>query len=139
MIRRLSKSVSAEDVVQETFLRVAQLDSISGIKHPKAYLFTIAANIVRNQHRKASRQQANFERSQDLIMGGSISSADQAEALLLKQVILSLPKTERDYFLLSRFGGLSYQQIAELRGVTVKTVEWRISRALALCAAKLRG
>ncbi|WP_371876897.1 RNA polymerase sigma factor [Phenylobacterium sp. LH3H17] len=38
----------------------------------------------------------------------------------------------RDTLILNRFGGLSYQQIAVHFGITAKTVEYRMSRALAL-------
>ena len=50
----------------------------------------------------------------------------------IDRAILNLPVGIRDTFILSRFGGLSYQQISAQEKVSVKTVEYRISKALAL-------
>lgn len=51
---------------------------------------------------------------------------------------MPLPELYRDVFILSRFTGMSYLDISRKLGVSVKTVEYRMSRALALCQAALR-
>ena len=49
--------------------------------------------------------------------------ATQTESVLLGELIASLPLTCRDTFLLSRFAGLSYEDIARRQGISVKAVE----------------
>lgn len=123
----------AEDIVQETYLRLA---SQPDIQHPRAFLLRVAVNIARDQLRRAivrERYAVQLQR-----YGWDLSSdADQAEALLLKQIVLSLPAADREIFILSRFRGLTYDEIATHAGLSVRTVEWRMSRALAHCAALL--
>ncbi|MFN3780483.1 MAG: sigma factor-like helix-turn-helix DNA-binding protein [Brevundimonas aurantiaca] len=71
-----------------------------------------------------------------------MSSADAFdsphETLLLKEIIRSIAEKDREVFLLSRFGGLTHAQIAARLGVAVKTVEWRMARALKHCDDQLR-
>jgi RNA polymerase sigma-70 factor (ECF subfamily) len=52
---------------------------------------------------------------------------------------LRLPENLRDVFVLSRFSGMTNQDIAIHCGVSVKTVEWRMTRALAHIAEGLRS
>ena len=120
----------ADDLIQETWLRASTLEG--EIRHPRALLSRIASRLVYDQARR-DRRTAVLATNADLAL-----EPDQAEALLLKQVILSMPQRYRDVFLLSRFGGFSYPEIAERTGLSVKTVEWRMSKALAHCVACLR-
>ena len=48
----------------------------------------------------------------------------------IRSAIDSLPDEIRETFLLNRHQGLKYAEIAEVLGVSVKTVESRVSRAL---------
>lgn len=131
---RLSRRVGpvdAADLVQETYLRIAPGDPAT-IRHPKAFLLRVAMNLLRDKARRDKRRMAVHE---DVAQG--TEKVHQPEIVLLKQVILSMPPLYRDVFVLSRFGGMTYAEIAILQGVSVKTVEWRISKALEHCARRL--
>ena len=128
---------AAEDLVQETYIRVAPYGERVEIRHPKALLMHIATHVAIDEDRRRKREPALFGVRED---GGrnEQASGGQSELVLLKQVILSMPPHLRDVFLLSRFGGLSYDGIADRLGLPVKTVEWRMSKALAYCKTKIR-
>ena len=55
------------------------------------------------------------------------------DELLVKELILSIPEAYRDVFVLSRFQGLTYEEIATRCGLSVKSVEWRLGKAIAHC------
>lgn len=121
-----------DDVVQETYLRIAPYQARGEVRHPKSLLLRIATNLVAEEGRRAQRQRRHAATPP------SADAASQAETVLLKQLILKLPQPERDIFMLSRFGGLTNEQIAGRLEVSVKTVERRISRALKQVDAQLR-
>jgi RNA polymerase sigma-70 factor (ECF subfamily) len=56
---------------------------------------------------------------------------------LLTKSIDSLPDKIRETFVLSRMDGLTYPQIAEQQGISVKTVEYRVGKALSVLRTEL--
>jgi RNA polymerase sigma-70 factor (ECF subfamily) len=118
-------------------LRISRYVDADAERHPQSLLLRIAVNLARDQMRRnavrGSPEPANDESMLELAV-----AADQHEAALLKQAILALPPIYRDVFVLSRFKGLTYEEIASHVGVSVKTVEWRMGKALAMCAERLR-
>lgn len=123
----------AEDIVQDAWVRVAALGHDNLIQHPKAFLLRIAQNLAldRVRHRQVAARHAATRAEDDSL------SPDQLEAVLLEQVIDGLPAPLRDVFVLSRFGCLSHEQIGEQLGITPRTVEWRMTKAVKLCARRL--
>lgn len=135
LVRRLRTHVDAEraaDVVQETYLRAAPYGDI---RHPRSFLLKIALNLIRDEARRASRHDDFSQRVPAL----QHTAAEQADEVMLKQILVGMPELYRDVFLLHRFGGLSYAEIAETRGLKLKTVEWRMARALEYCVARLEN
>ncbi|HEV2533570.1 RNA polymerase sigma factor [Phenylobacterium sp.] len=138
MLRLRFGREAAEDLAQEAFLRAAPHLRRGIVLRPRAFLLRIAFNAARDEWRKSATRPSSFAGDPDQQAEPGAGS-EQLEALLLKQVILGLPPRVQEVFLLSRFGGLTYEEIGERCGVSVKTVEWRMTKALAICAAKLRG
>lgn len=126
---------AAEDATHEVFLRVSRIDQ-SGINNREAYLFTIAASVIVDQARRArSRHEQAHRPLDDFLPGDEPSPArifEGREALERLAVILDeLPDRTREIFLLNRLDGLSYTQLATRYDLSVKSIEKRMSRALA--------
>jgi RNA polymerase sigma-70 factor (ECF subfamily) len=135
LARRFGREI-AEDLAQETFLRLSQrpLDW----RHPKALLARIALNVGQDHlRREAAQKRPRLVSGEDAPEG--ITLPDQHEALLHREVVAKLPRNLRDVYVLSRFGGLTYADIATHLGISVKTVEKRMTQALKLCMARYRG
>jgi RNA polymerase sigma-70 factor (ECF subfamily) len=127
---------AAEDLSQEAFTRLQSAGR--GIVHPRALLLTIATNAARQLFRKNQVRSPDSDMSDELFDDTSWQAEDQESELLLKQLIRALPPPLQDVFVLSRFEGLTYPEIAQRLGISTKTVEWRMAKALAICAARLR-
>lgn len=127
----------AEDLFQETWLRMMPYQAANDVRHPKALLLRIAANLAADRFgRRAKRGRLAEEVGK--LDGWGMELPAQTDAVLARQLVLGLPQPLRDVFVLSRVGGLSNSQIAEQLGISPKTVEWRMTKALAHCAAQLR-
>jgi RNA polymerase sigma-70 factor (ECF subfamily) len=125
-----------EDIVQDTYIRVARYSPADMARYPKALLLRIGMNLARDRFRKDARLVTGRDGWPD--GAEPTCAAEQQDLLELKRIVMSLPQPLRDVFLLSRFTRLTYAEIAVHLGISVKTVEWRMTKALAICAARLR-
>ena len=133
--RRLRSRVDADtaaDVVQETYLRIAH-HAVGEIRHPKAFLLEVALNLVRDRARAAARR----EKAMRGYKTADGETAPQLDQVLLLQILRDMPQLYRDVFVLSRFEGMTYPEIARSHGISVDTVQWRMARALEYCASRL--
>ena len=137
LLKRLSAKYGpqdAEDLLQETWLRIAPYTTAERIDHPKALLLTIASNIARNMGMMRVVRRGHAAQA----IQSCYEQPSQLTEVLAQQLLLGLPVPLRDVFVLSRIVGLSNAQIAEQLGISPKTVEGRMTKALAHCAAQLR-
>ncbi|MFN3573990.1 MAG: RNA polymerase sigma factor [Phenylobacterium sp.] len=126
----------AQDAVQTALERA--LRSGATIRHPRAYLAQTLRNLAVDEARRVRASGGAALALEEVEDRLPSVAPDQETTLLLKQVILGLPPLYRDVFILNRFVGLTYEQIAARQGVTPKAIEYRMSRALALCQDALR-
>lgn len=134
-LRQRFGAAVAEDLVQETYLRLMRQRHPVEILTPKAYLLHVARNAFFDDFRRNRRRE---EVETCAIFQVPVALAEQDQALILKDVILGMPPKLRDVFILNRFGGMNNEAIADHLGIRPKTVEWRMTHALAYCAAALR-
>ncbi len=139
VLRRRFDPQIAEDLVQEAYIRLSPYQAEGRVERPQSLLLRIAENLAYNQSRSARRAKARTERLAEVSRCHEpYTDAEQHEALVLKEVIEALPQPLRDTFMLSRHAGMSYAEISALTGAPIKTVESRMSRALAMIAARMR-
>ncbi|MGI4864763.1 MAG: RNA polymerase sigma-70 factor [Janthinobacterium lividum] len=129
----LKSRPAAEEIVQECFIKIWEKRTQLRDDVPlKGYLFTTAHHAVLNELR---RDQHHLRlHGQVAAAAGPASVANEAEyqemEALYQAALDRLPPKQREVFVLSRQLGLSYPEIAERQGVSVKTVEAHIMQAL---------
>jgi RNA polymerase sigma factor (sigma-70 family) len=141
--RRLSIAEDAEDVAQETYIRMMRYEGSSELLSPVAMLFRIAANVA-NDHGRASlaRRKKRHTKIEDVELASELPSAERevlaSQTLdLLLETIDTLPPKRKQVFLLSRASDMTYIEIAAHCGISVKMVEKHISLAIAACLEKV--
>lgn len=143
--RRLSVADDADDVAQETYIRMMKYEGSRELRSPSAMLFRIAVNVANDHGRAALSRCASSHTDIDNVDLTSEQPSAERTVLaeqnleLLLDVIEALPPKCKQVFLLSRAGGMTYAEIAQHCGISVKMVEKQISRAMAACLAKVGG
>jgi len=122
----------AEDIAQDTFLKLWETRSKIDKRTVKAYLYTIAQNITINQQ-KRNTLKYKFQKKptvdRDYDTPEKLAEMQEYEQKL-NSVIAMLPDGGREVFLMNRLEDLTYNEIAQRIGLSVKAVEKRMSKVL---------
>lgn len=138
--RSLRSPDAARDAVQDVFVAVwRHRDACQGCDNLAVYLFTAVRNRVLKLLRHdgvVERARARLTLEQRCPGAGSAPENPDDEvaarelAAMIDRVIARLPERSREAYLLHRREGLSYAEIAAVMGVSTRTVENHIARAL---------
>jgi len=139
--RILKAEAEAEDLVQDFFLRMLENNKHIFIDSSvKSYFIRSIHNRCLDtlDHRRVvilhERRRLKMLSEEEL---NDYPLLDTELMRHLEEAIKNLPDTIRETFVLSRFEGLTYQQIAAKSNVSVKTIEYRISKVLAILRKEL--
>lgn len=142
--KRAYSDQESEDLVQEVFCRLAARDRSAPIEQPEAYIFQMAANLLRDRARRAATRAAmGRELAAD---GGSFEEISPERVLQGRQQVQALqtalgelPEKTRIVFLLHRFEDYKYAEIAQHLGLSVSSVEKHIMAAMRHLKIRLKG
>ncbi|MBJ7498657.1 MAG: sigma-70 family RNA polymerase sigma factor [Sphingopyxis sp.] len=136
LARRTPLGLDPDDIIQEAYAILADLDSPDGIVHPRAYLFQVARSVISRQLRRARvvpihavEDVAALEHADDLPSPERIA-IDRDELGRLARAIAAMPSKTQQAFVLRRVDGLSQREIAARMAISENTVEKHISRGL---------
>ncbi len=122
----------AEDIAQESFIKMWNNCKDVIFEKAKGFLFTVANRLFLNEvrHEKiklsfAKDAPKNIEKNDPAFL-----IEEQEFKTKLETVISALPEKQREVFLMSRIDKMSYKEIAETLEISVKAVEKRMNVCL---------
>ncbi|WP_299101441.1 RNA polymerase sigma factor [uncultured Winogradskyella sp.] len=129
----------AEDILQETFVKLWSNCSNVNYDKVKSYLFSTAHNMFLNDI-KHQKVKDNYTKQFN-----KIDNNESPEFILLEKefmekleaTIATLPDKQREVFLLNRIEKKKYKDIAEQLNISVKAVEKRMHLALVVMREKI--
>jgi RNA polymerase sigma-70 factor (ECF subfamily) len=143
LTRRTGCAATAEDLLQEAWIRLSRLPTTDFIDSPSAYLRRMASNLAIDHARACERRPLNAVEVEDLLSLAdeapdterAVSDAQQLQHLLA--IVGELPERRRALFIAARIEGVAQRELAERFGISLRTVELELHRALNHCAARL--
>jgi RNA polymerase sigma factor (sigma-70 family) len=125
IVKNIQDTEEARDIIQETYARLwSRVEEVSALK-VKSYLFSTAyhvmIDIIRKEKRKIEYRQTM---QQDSIHNDNYSDVLE----ILHEAINKLPEIQRSVILLRDYEGYSYDEIAEITGLSESQVKVYIFR-----------
>jgi len=125
----------ARDILQEAFTRMAGSRPGSALRNPEAYLQRIVRNLLIDRSRRIATGPVHLPITEDMQFPVPPEQAHAIEVSQMREqyraIVAALPPRTRQVFLLHRVDELQYIEIAERLEISVRTVEWHISEAIA--------
>ena len=141
--RRVRCPSLAADIVQETYVRLANARLSAAVENPRALLYRIAGNLAIDHIRqeKARAKYLTAEPPDETVADTQPSAertvaAKQRLAALIRNVD-DLPPRCRQVFILRKLHGLGQAEIAKSLGISRNMVEKHLRNALLHCATRL--
>jgi RNA polymerase sigma factor (sigma-70 family) len=151
---RIPEKEEAEDILQDVFFELVEsYRLLKPIQQMASWLFTVARNKITDSYRKKKtlsldqNLQVKEEDDETFLLADFLSSPDDsAETMLMRESIMEavfegleeLPANQREVFEMHEFEGLKFEQIAEITGISVKTLISRKRYAIIYLRDKLK-
>jgi RNA polymerase sigma factor (sigma-70 family) len=125
--------IDPDDVIQEAYTILAELETVDTILYPRAYLFQVARSVITRHVRRARivpiHAVDDFEQLDDAASPEQ-HVIDRDELRQLARAIAAMPLKTREAFVLRRVDGLPQREIAAQMRISENTVETHVSRGI---------
>jgi RNA polymerase sigma factor (sigma-70 family) len=143
LMRRVRNEQASQDLLNDMWLRIGRMADAEAPRDPAAYLRTIAGNLALDWLRRQTLRSTYA--APDAEADHVASPAPTAEQILhskrvlefLMAVIDELPTRRKEALLLYRVEGWTMAEVGRHMGISPRTVEVHVAKAIAYCAARL--
>jgi RNA polymerase sigma-70 factor (ECF subfamily) len=131
----------ARDLAQEAYVRLLNLDKPEAVSYLRAFLFKTAANLAKDRFRRETiharaTELPLFEEFIDTRTPERRVAGAQ-DVKRLESMLSALPPKCRQAFVLNRFYGQDFHEIARIMGLKERMVRTYVVRALLYCRARM--
>jgi RNA polymerase sigma factor (sigma-70 family) len=143
LTQRLGSADLAGDALQDTWLRLERTGDVGAIRDPFAYLIRIASNLASNRRTVEQRRARLLEDQGEAELVDETPdperiAAARSEWAAIKDALKVLPERRQAIFLAAWVEDMPHEEIAALHGVSVRTVQSEVKRAIEHCAMEVR-
>jgi RNA polymerase sigma-70 factor (ECF subfamily) len=132
----VGNQADAQDAAQEAFLKCwRNRETLGEIQNPRAWIFRVGLNTAKDMQRSAWNRRAKplvgeetMPATHEEAPADALEKREDLERL--RRAIHDLRTEEKEVFLLRQNGGLTYEQIAEIRNTPVGTIKTQMRAAL---------
>jgi RNA polymerase sigma-70 factor, ECF subfamily len=129
--RRISDEATAEDVLQDVFLRIHQhIDTLKDVRRLEGWIYQITRNAIIDAYR-SSRHETTLEAAEMLDLPEELPDVDVVSELLpcVRAMVRNLPDLDRQALVLTEYQGLTQKELAERLGLSFSGAKSRVQRA----------
>jgi len=138
---RLSSADDAAELAQEAYLRLLRVQRKDLIRHPRAYLFRIARNLIHELY-TGRRLAADEDAEPDLLIADEPSPEELANLAarreMVRRAVRELPEKCQAALALHLQEGLTHAEIGERMNLSRQMVQKYLAQGLAHCRKRLR-
>lgn len=130
--RMCSDAELSEDLVQNLFLRMIKYrHTFKGDGQYRSWMFQMARNLLADHYRKNKKMVKDDFAEVDRLWQDEAQKKNQDEQIqTLEKAMQYLSDDKRELLVLSRYQGLRYREIAELKATTEANIKVRVYRAI---------
>ena len=129
--RRVSDEATAEDVLQDVFLKIHQhMETLRDVKKLESWIYQITRNAIIDSYR-SSRPTTPLEAEEVLDLPEELPDDDVVSELLpcVRAMVKSLPEVDRQALVLTEYQGLTQKELSERLGLSFSGAKSRVQRA----------
>ena len=129
--RRVEDSATAEDLLQEVFLKIHQHEGcLKDTRRLESWIYQITRNLIVD-HYRSHRKNTSLDAQEVLDLPEELPDDDIVSELLpcVRAMVLSLPDQDRQALMLTSYQGLTQKELGERLGLSFSGAKSRVQRA----------
>lgn len=138
---KISNKDYAQDIVQETYIKIISIQNEQEVINQRALLYKIAKNLIIDKVRKNKNiKEIPYEESEYIAKTKAPEdlAIEQNQTNILMQELKKLPTKRKEAFVLHILEGYTKEEVSKMMNISIQAVEKHISRASIELKEKLK-